>query len=224
MSAGDRGAAAPQQADDWMAPFKTGPADFAARASKQPCAPPVRDATLRSAQDEDALERQIWLLALSEAYATRNLGLLQTMAGQDRPTIVADYYRRHPAMQRFAAAHIEAGTCSEAVRVLREESERRRGQDAPEDRDAAQSEAAATTQSASSSKPAFDAVQAKGLLAGAKVTKLLPQRPSEIEVQSFIRKHFATAPRDPLRKIVTELWGGGKRGPRNPRNGHSQGG
>jgi hypothetical protein len=109
-----------------LAAFKSAPADLSRLRDAGQYAPPARDATLRRAQDEDALEHQIWLLALSEAYGARNLGWMRAMTGRSRPEIVADYYKRHPAMERFSKRHIEAGTCADAVRALREESERRK--------------------------------------------------------------------------------------------------
>jgi hypothetical protein len=110
----------------WMRPFMSPPMRLSRNAQEQPYAPPARDLLLRSAQEEEMLECEIWKLALSEAYSANNLGWLNRMAGCEKQMIIADYYRRHPAMERFVKAHTDKGTCGRAIEVLKEEQERRR--------------------------------------------------------------------------------------------------
>ncbi len=124
-------AQAPSDSFEWMRPFTSGPADLAKLArGKAQYAPPSRDPVLRRAQDEDALEDQIWLLAVEEAYASNNAGWFNAM--HEKRVIVADYLRRHPAMERFQKTHIAAGTCAEAVEAILKEKERRRHGPDPE--------------------------------------------------------------------------------------------
>jgi hypothetical protein len=60
----------------------------------------------------------------------------------------------------------------------------------------------------------FTRREAQALLAGLKVGGTLAERPTEQEARAVVGCHFATAPRDPVRMIVTNLWGAGKRGPK----------
>lgn len=111
----------------WMRPFKSRPADLSeAPALNEQYAPPARDPALRRAQEEQMLADEIWRLALSEAYAARNLAWFRTVGGRERHEIIADFYRRHPPMQRFVAQHIANGTCADGVRAIQDERARRR--------------------------------------------------------------------------------------------------
>jgi hypothetical protein len=74
---------------------------------------------------------------------------------------------------------------------------------------------------AESPKPPFDTNQAHAILvgmkAGMKVKGHIMRRPSREEAQDLLMPHFAKVPRDPVGKIVTEVWGPGKTGPRDSR-------
>jgi hypothetical protein len=62
--------------------------------------------------------------------------------------------------------------------------------------------------------PPFRDKEARALLAGMKVGRTLTARPTEREAREIVARNFATAPRDRVREIVTDLFGEGKRGPR----------
>jgi hypothetical protein len=74
----------------------------------------------------------------------------------------------------------------------------------------------ALTDATSRSKPSFDHMSAKSMYAGLKVNG--QNRPSDSEALVFLRNNFATVSREQARRVVTEIWGRGKTGPRNPRN------
>jgi hypothetical protein len=111
----------------WMRPFQSRPADFDRMAvGREQYAPSARDAMLRRMQEEEALDQEIWKLALSEAYGNLNLGWFNQMQGHSQQEIIADYFRRHPAMERFVKAHRDAGTCGQAIDDIQAEIARRR--------------------------------------------------------------------------------------------------
>jgi len=61
---------------------------------------------------------------------------------------------------------------------------------------------------------AFDQTKAKALLAAKKASKEWSERPKEGDAIDFLKLNFTKVPRDPVRKLLNELWGPGKRGPR----------
>ena len=93
---------------------------------RQQYAPPSLDLRLRRAQEEDLLDQEIWLLAQSEAYASRNAAWFSAAMSKSKPEIVSDYLRDHPPMARFVAEHQAAGTCGKAVEVIEAERAQRR--------------------------------------------------------------------------------------------------
>jgi hypothetical protein len=66
-------------------------------------------------------------------------------------------------------------------------------------------------------KPPFDYGAAKALLVGLKVGKQLQCRPSDQEAMAILGRHFSGVTRDPVRKLIKDIWGAGKRGPRPSR-------
>jgi hypothetical protein len=72
-------------------------------------------------------------------------------------------------------------------------------------------------ETAADANPPFDYEDALSAFA-AREKKIWRERPSEKDAIAFALKIYAHAPRDQIRKIMTELWGPGKPGPRNPRN------
>ncbi len=66
-------------------------------------------------------------------------------------------------------------------------------------------------------KPAFTDRAARAFLVGFKHSRHLVARPSDKEAKAIILRNFKDAPTDRIRKIVTDLWGPGKRGPKGPR-------
>jgi hypothetical protein len=183
----------------WMKPYMSGPADLSAQlAPKAQYAPRSRDPELAKAQDEEMLAHEIWVLALKEAYATNKAGWFQQMQGREKHEIVADYYRRHPAMERFVKRHTEAGTCSQAMQTLQDEAARRKaGYDADVDLTTSltgkvNSGRVSETQDVAPpgqkeiDKPQFDFGQAKWLLKTMKSTKEITERPSRLVVQGIL--------------------------------------
>ena len=65
-------------------------------------------------------------------------------------------------------------------------------------------------------KPSFAEKAARPYLAAHKIAG--NPRPSDDEALAILSPHFATVPRDKVRRLVTERWGAGIRGPRKPRN------
>jgi hypothetical protein len=66
-------------------------------------------------------------------------------------------------------------------------------------------------------RPSFDRAHATGILLGMKHSKELPHRPSAEMAIEILTRHYDGVPHDPVRALVTEVWGPGKRGSRNSR-------
>lgn len=62
----------------------------------------------------------------------------------------------------------------------------------------------------------FDAYEARGMMIGLKKTST--SRPTRDEVRYILEGRFSDVSRDKAEKILFNVWGEGKTGPRNPRN------
>jgi len=82
------------------------------------------DASFARAQDERELRREIWLLAVQEAYIAKDgARLMQAMQGKSELQLVEDYLRVNPELHRWVDRNIEFGTCAAAITELREKKE-----------------------------------------------------------------------------------------------------
>ncbi|HVE20462.1 MAG TPA: hypothetical protein VNC39_00665 [Acidocella sp.] len=220
---------------DWLRPFMSGPADLSLPVGNSaPHAPPSRDLSLRRAQEAELLDEQIWLLAMSEAYAADNEALLRHMMDQTKAEVAADFLRRHPPFGRFVKEHIDAGTCGRAVQILIDERERRKSPhqievilDEPEPSSARgllpeQSAAEAPDNSEHSHiKSPYTHVMGIGHIASLKKAgRFSEQRPTWNEVQKILSPIFVRVTKREAQAVVKKIWEAEahKRGPR-PRRG-----